>query len=399
MRRVLLVVLDGLGVGALEDVSRTRPQDLGADSLAHALERAPAQLPFLSSLGLGCAARSASLSDAELPLASWGQSELGYPGADSFLGHQVLMGADVKEIRLEVFASQASLVQRSLRDHGHGARWINGWPALLVDGAILVADSLEADPGMNYNVTGSLDATTFEAIRAVAEVVREAAVVPRVIAVGAQSTPIELIVDSVEERGGAVGIDIPSLGIYERGAEIVHLGTRSLEIERQLPTMAAAAGMSVTLIGKMADVVFCEMARRLPAVRTAEVLDFLQQAVEQQGTGLIAANVQELDLAGHSQNPADYVAVLEQCDIALAGVVEKMEPRDLLLVTGDHGNDPTLGAMHTRERVPVLAYGPHLEPTRLGTRATLADVGATACAWLGLTAPAMGTSFLDDGRG
>ena len=394
-RRAILIVLDGLGVGALDDVAAVRPQDRGADSLAHALEHAPAELPFLAALGLGNAAPTAPLAPADRPAASWGRSALGYPGADSFLGHQVLMGGDVRQVRLETLEHGADGYARALARRGHEVRRVDGLPVLLVDGAMLVHDSLEADPGMNYNVTGSLDHARFEDICAVAEVVRSVAPVPRVIAVGARDTPPSALVAGVHARDGAVGIDTPGLGIYERGAEILHLGLARLTGTGQLPALAAAAGLPVTLVGKMADIVACEPAVRRPAVETAHVLALLDEAVAAQAEGVIAANVQELDLAGHRGSPGEYVAVLQQADVALSALVPRLRPDDLLVVTGDHGNDPTKGAMHTREAVPILVAGPGAARRPIGERATLADIGATLAAWLGLPPTASGTSFLE----
>jgi phosphopentomutase len=393
MRRAVLVVLDGLGIGALDDVVHTRPQDAGADSLAHALQAHDAELPFLAALGLGRAAPSAGLPFAGPPVASWGRAELGYPGADSFLGHQVMMGGDVSTIRLEPFAERLGTYRDELLRGGHAARPLDGLPVLVVDDAMLIADSLEADAGMNYNVTGSLDRTGFDAIRSVAAIVREAAPVPRVVAVGAHDTPLERILADVHEHDGAVGIDTPGLGIYERGAEIEHLGVRDIGAPRQLPSLAAAAGLPVALIGKMADIVVCDDARRMPAVETERVLAMLAETVGHQDRGLIAANVQELDLAGHDGDPEAYVSVLQQADSALVDLAARLGNDDLLIVTGDHGNDPTRGPTHTREAVPVLAFHGDWEPRAIGTRETLADIGATLADWLELPETGTGASF------
>jgi phosphopentomutase len=395
MRRAILVVLDGLGIGALDDVAVTRPADIGSDSLAHALAAAPAELAFLTGLGLGHVAPSAGLASGAPPSASWGRAELGYPGADSFLGHQVMMGGNVSAVHLQPFAELCDAHRDALIRAGHDARRLDGWPVLVVDDAMLVADSLEADAGMNYNVTGSLDAVSFEAIRAVAEVVRGVARVPRVITVGARDMPAEDIFAAVEERDGATGIDTPKLGIYDRGAEIEHLGIEDVGAERQLPTLSSAAGLPVSLIGKMADIVVCDAALRLPAVATTEVLRLMHAAVDDQRTGLIAVNVQELDLAGHRQDAEAYVAILEEADASLGRLASRLGSDDLLLICADHGNDPTGTATHSREAVPILAVRPGSPPRPLGTRRSLADIGATLAEWLGVGETGTGASFAE----
>ncbi len=102
------------------------------------------------------------------------------------------------------------------------------------------------------------------------------------------------------------------------------------------------------------------------------------------------ANVQQTDLAGHSQDPAAFAGQLEAVDRALPGIVARLGPRDLLVVTGDHGNDPTIGhPFHTREWVPVLAGTGSCASARRGyDLASLADVGASVARWLRLPAHA-----------
>jgi phosphopentomutase len=130
---------------------------------------------------------------------------------------------------------------------------------------------------------------------------------------------------------------------------------------------------------------------RHPAVRTEEVLAHTLRTVrEAESDALVVANVQETDLAGHQQDAARFGAVLEEADAGLAALLRELNrPGDRLLVTADHGNDPTIGhAFHTREYVPVLVHRPGEGtdgPRLLPDAASLADVGATAARWLGLS--------------
>jgi phosphopentomutase len=394
MRRAILVVLDGLGVGAMRDVEEVRPQDAGADSLAAALHREPAELPNLERLGLAKAAPTAPLAGAAEPIGSWGRSELGYPGADSYLGHQVMLGSDVSGVVLEPFAAEIDRYASTLRETGRRVEPVDGLPVLAVEDSMVLCDSLEADPGMNYNVTGSLELVDFEEIVSVARSLRATAPVARIIAVGGRDISMDDIVASLKSRQGAVGVDTPSLGVYGHGVELLHLGF-AFASDAQTPSRAAAAGLPVTLIGKMADLVACDPARRHPAVDTDEVLGSLVQAMDDQPSGLIAANVQELDLAGHQESPRKFVEVLVKADRSLGRVCDAMGEDDLLIVCGDHGNDPTRGRLHTREEVPVLAFIPGAPARELGRRSSLADVGATVADWLEVQPPAVGTSFLE----
>jgi len=393
--RVAIVVVDALGIGAMADVPEVRPRDAGANTLLHVLRwreenlRTPAPLANLARLGLG-----RLLPHPALPVGpeetgtSAVKSRLGYPGADSYVAHQTMMGTDMSGLRLEPFSLEERAVSQALADAGHEVRRaLPEMPVLLVDGCMVIGDNLEADPGLNYNVTGSLDLTDFGHISGVAAVVREVVSVARVIAVGGPGLDAAGLVENLRRGVAEVyGIDTPATGFYDgEGLQVRHMGV-DLDHSRQLPTVAARAGLPVALIGKMADVIDCPGAEYLPCVDTGEVIENTARVLRERSEGLVAANVQETDLAGHRQDPARWADRLEIADRGLGRIVELLAPDDLLLVLGDHGNDPTIGhEFHTREYVPILsAGGDALEVEKASERNTLADVGATAAAVLGL---------------
>ncbi|WP_425576001.1 phosphopentomutase [Streptomyces axinellae] len=397
--RVVIVVLDGFGIGAMPDAGALRPGDVAADTCGHVLDHARAQagrplrLPALGALGLGLVHPHPDLARrTSLPVAA-GRAALGYPGADTFAGHQTLMGADFSRVTVARLGDHLDEVTRALREAGHRVELLDGRPLLVVDGSVLVHDNLEADPGINWNASGRLADLTFDGILAIARTVRSLAPVARVIAVGGHADgPLDGFVR--EGDGGTVGLDTPATGFYRNGGlQVRHLGA-SLDHTRQLPELAARAGIPVTLVGKAADILECESAVRRPAVATADVLAHTLEAVRAQerpapepGRALVVANVQESDLAGHQQDPARYAGILEQADAGLGALIELLDrPGDRLVVTGDHGNDPTIGhAYHTREYVPVLVHRPEAPVLELLPDAdSLADVGATAAASLGL---------------
>ncbi|MFI6943540.1 phosphopentomutase [Streptomyces sp. NPDC050418] len=388
--RTVIVVLDGFGVGAMPDAGVLRPGDLQADTCGHVLDHCaralgrPLHLPALGKLGLGLVHPHRDLArSTPLPVAA-GRAALGYPGADTFAGHQTMMGADFSKVTVARLAEHLDEVSAALRAAGHRVELLDGKPLLVVDGSVLVHDNLEADPGINWNTSGRLEDFPFASILSIARTVRTVAPVARVIAVGGHATaPLATYVR--EGDASTIGLDTPASGFYRNGGlEVQHLGAE-LDHTRQLPSLAAAAGIPVTLVGKAADILECEAAVRRPAVPTAEVLAHTLEAARR--PGLTVANVQETDLAGHQQDVRRFGEVLEEVDAGLLELLSLLDsPRDRLIVTGDHGNDPTIGhAYHTREYVPVLIHRPGAAGVELLPDAgSLADVGATAAVALGL---------------
>lgn len=315
-----------------------------------------------------------------------------------------MMGADFSRVTVARLADHLDEVTEALEAAGHRAEPVDGKPLLVVDGAVLVHDNLEADPGINWNASGRLDDLPFDGpggILSIARTVRTVAPVARVIAVGGHADgPLATFVRAGD--GGTTGLDTPASGFYRNGGlQVQHLGA-PLDHTRQLPELAARAGIPVTLVGKAADILVCDTAERHPAVATADVLSHTLEAVRTAGDALVVANVQETDLAGHEQDTERYGRLLEQVDAGLAGLVALLaDPGDRLIVTGDHGNDPTIGhAHHTREYVPVLIHRPGADGVELLPDAhSLADVGATAAASLALDPEALaGGTPLHAGR-
>ena len=128
-------------------------------------------------------------------------------------------------------------------------------------------------------------------------------------------------------------------------------------------------------------------------------MDKLIALLDEEFTGLSFLNLVEFDaLFGHRRDPKGYGRALEEYDARLTEVFAKMGPDDLLIITADHGNDPTYhGTDHTREYVPLLAYSPRFSEGReLPIRTTFADVGATIAENFGVKMPEYGTSFLQE---
>jgi phosphopentomutase len=160
----------------------------------------------------------------------------------------------------------------------------------------------------------------------------------------------------------------------------------------------ARAGREVATVGKVGDI-FAHRAtgREIKADGNEAILEAALAALEKLGEGgLIFANLVEFDTEyGHRRDVPGYAAALERFDRSIPTIRDALRPGDLAIVTADHGNDPTFrGTDHTREQVPILCFGPEVEPGSIGRRDTLADVGAAVATWLDVPRPTAGRSFV-----
>jgi len=139
------------------------------------------------------------------------------------------------------------------------------------------------------------------------------------------------------------------------------------------------------------------ITRALPTVSDADGLTTLARVLDDTAEGLVFVNLVDSDTQyGHRNDPRGYAANLETIDAGLADAARRLRPDDLLVVTGDHGNDPTTPSTdHSREYVPLLTLGARVVPARdLGTRSTFADLGQTLADNFGVGPLPHGTSFL-----
>ena len=157
-------------------------------------------------------------------------------------------------------------------------------------------------------------------------------------------------------------------------------------------------GKEVYSIGKIRDIFNgCGITK---SVSTKDNLDGIVKTIEAIKTdfeGLIFTNLVDFDSKyGHRRNPEGYGVAIEEFDRYLPEIIKNMKSEDILILTADHGNDPTFkGFNHTREYVPLLVIGDLIkENNKLGTLNTFADISATICDYLDVENTGLGTSFL-----
>ncbi|ODT47794.1 phosphopentomutase [Devosia sp. 63-57] len=160
----------------------------------------------------------------------------------------------------------------------------------------------------------------------------------------------------------------------------------------------AAAGNSVFAIGKISDIYAGSgVTHKIKGTGIPQLFDKTLEAMEMAGDrAFIMTNFVDFDSEyGHRRDVPGYAAALELFDSRLPELIAKMRHDDLLVLTADHGNDPTWpGTDHTREQVPILVFSPALAQGEIGIRSTFADIGESIAAWLGLAPGRHGKSFL-----
>lgn len=399
MKRFIVIVLDGFGMGAMKDAKEVRPGDEIANTFGSILRDFPdIRFPNLERLGLMNAYGRESQCMKFSPDANFGRAELMHWGADTFMGHQEIMGTLPKKPVAQPFQEKVDIIREHLLEKNHKVevRETAGLRYLLVDDYVTVADNIDADLGMAYNCTAPLDFISFEKELEIGQHVREVATVNRIIPFGGTGTTLQNLLDAEEVREGKyIGIHAVKSGSYNEGYQCLHLGY-GVDKNVQAPTILTDACVPVVLFGKVADIVANDGGKSVSCVPTGEVLDLTIEEIKTRKNGFICTNVQETDLAGHSQDADWYRRLLDIAGEKIGEMIPLLGEEDILLVMADHGNDPDIGHnKHTRENVPLLVYKKGIHSVELGLRSSLSDVGATVCDFFGKGKPQNGVSFLE----
>lgn len=399
LNRFIVIVLDSFGVGYMQDAAQVRPEDVGSNTFGHILGKCPdLKLPNLEKLGIMNALGRETDFMKKNSKAAYGISSLMHYGADTFYGHQEIMGTRPKKPIKEPFAKSIDKVFEALISAGYQVEYKGDkLKFLLVNGCVTVADNIEADYGQIYNLTSTLDLIPYSEVLKIGKIVREVVEISRVIPFGGINVTVDDILAAVEEKEDKfVGINAPKCGVYNEGYQVIHLGY-GINPEVQVPTILGKKGIPTVLLGKVADIVENNYGKSISCVDTEEVMKLTIEEMEKIESGFICTNVQETDLAGHAESVERYVEKLKVADKYIGEIMNKLEDNDILIVMADHGNDPTIGhSHHTRENVPILVYGPKIKANFIGHRSSLSDVGATAMEYFESIGIENGTSFLKE---
>jgi phosphopentomutase len=383
--RVFLIVLDSVGVGELPDANKYG--DEGSDTLGNISRVVPLKLPTLRSLGLPLVARVHGMAAVENPIGAYGRMAERSAGKDSVTGHWELTGI-VLERAFPTFP--------------------NGFPASLIHE---FERRIERKTLGNKAASGTviIDELGPEHVRSGSPIVYTSADSVFQIAAHEDVIPVpELyriceIAYELAAKGMRIGRVIARPFVGKPGAFTRTANRRDYALPPSGTTLLdalTAAGKPVLAIGKIEDL----FAGRgiTTAIHTKSDdhgVDEIEKALASAGPGLVFANLVDFDTQyGHRNDPRGYAANLERFDARLATILSRLRDGDLLIITADHGNDPTTPSTdHAREYVPVFLVGKSVRPaTNIGTRPTFADLGQTIADVFGVGPLANGSSFLGD---
>ncbi|MFM1540898.1 phosphopentomutase [Helcococcus ovis] len=387
--RFIIIVLDSFGVGAMDDVFEVRPSDIGSNTLLHLIEY-PKEKHWDNLLSLGLMnILNLEIGDyfKKSKKAIFGKSDLVHFGADSYFGHQEIIGTRPKKPLFQKLSEFINDLESDLNKKGFNVERVkkNNLELLKVNNSIFIGDNMETDLGQAINVVGALDYCGFGMIEEVGHIVRKHVKVPRVIAFGGSDVTIERIAENIITKDGFIGIDAPKSGVYNKNYHVIHIGY-GVDKTEQLPVKIGNKGIINHLYGKAENIIYSPNGTKFPCVDTNDTFDGLIKDLKEYDNGFFMVNIQETDLAGHAMNPEKYIDVLNIVDIRIREVIDILNDDDILVIMADHGNDPTIGhSRHTRECVPLLIFNKKNEKlVDIGHRKTMADVGQTAAEYFGV---------------
>lgn len=385
MGRYIVIVLDGFGVGYMDDVLQVRPIDYGSNTAKHILEKLEnSKWVNLEKLGLMNILDYESKNMKKVKFKISGKSKLQHHGGDTFLGHQELMGTKTAKPLNKPFSFYIDEVAKKLEENNYNVeRKGDKIQFLWVNDSVAIGDNLETDLGQVYNVTTSFNEISFEEELKIAKIVRDIVKVERVIVFGGTKATKQSILNAAcEVDGKYIGIDAPLSLVYEEGYMVRHMGY-GVNSNKQIPNILSKKGIDVCLIGKVADIVHNPNGKNfMNLVDTKTIFEISIREISKIKSGFICINIQETDLSGHAQNTVRYSEVLSIADKYVGKIINMLNDEDILVITADHGNDPTIGhSKHTRENVPLLVYNKKIFDNKknidLGLRDCMSDTAAT----------------------
>lgn len=382
MKRAAIIVLDGLGIGAAPD--QDAYGDEGSDTLGNVAQAVGGlRLPNLERLGLGLCRPLRGMSRPASPGAAHGVALPRSHGKDSTTGHWEICGVLLERaFRTYPDGFPVALLEEFSRRTGRG--WLGNKAA----SGTAIIDEL----GAEHQRSGKW--IVYTSADSVFQVAAHETTVPLAELYRACATAREMLIG---EHAVSRVIARPfegTAGDYRRTARrkdfsIEPVGTTLLD-------RLAEAGVVRVGIGKVDDLFAGRNIASEHTPTNEDAYRLIERALDTLETGFIFVNVIEFDQTwGHRNDVPGFHQGLRELDAWIPRLEARMREDDLIIITADHGNDPTTPSTdHSREAVPVLVLGRRIRPVSLGERATFADLGATVGEYFDVTPLAAGRSFL-----
>lgn len=383
-KRIFIIVMDSVGIGEAPDAEKFG--DKGADTLGHIAEHMNGlNMPNMGKLGLSNIRELKGIAKAEQPLACYTKMREASNSKDTMTGHWEIMGLNIKtpfKVFPEGFPEEliAELEKRT------GRKVIGNKPA----SGTAIIDEL----GEEHMKTGAI--IVYTSADSVLQIAAHEGIIPLDELYKICKIARELTLDEKYMVGRVIAR--PFIGEPGHFTRTPNRHDYALKpFGRTVMNELKDAGFDVIAIGKISDIYDGEGVTK--SLRTVSNMDKLIETMDMDFTGISFVNLVDFDaLYGHRRDPEGYGKALEQFDARLPEVLAKMKDDDLLMITADHGNDPTApGTDHTREYVPLLVYSKTMEEGKeLPLRETFADLGATVAENFHVKMPPYGKSFLEE---
>ncbi len=380
--RIIVIVLDGVGAGALPDAGQYG--DEGSDTLGNIARSVGLRLPTLRSLGLDRVVDLGGQTGAEKPRAAVGRMAELSAGKDSVTGHWEMMGI-VLDHAFPVFPQgfPRELIDAFEQRIGRGT--LGNYAA---SGTVIIEEL-----GAEHVRTGK--PIVYTSADSVFQIAAHEDVIPIDEQYRINNIAFELAVG-----GYGLGRVIARPFIGEPGRFKRTPNRKDFAMPPTAETVLdrlKAAHVPVIAIGKIEDLFAGQgISRAIHTRSDDEGVDVISSEMASTARGLMFANLVDFDTQyGHRNDPGGYAANLERFDARLKDLLPRLRTDDLMVITADHGNDPTTPSTdHSREHVPLVVTGPKVKAVNLGTRQTFADLGQTVADNFGVAAMRHGTSFL-----
>ena len=381
--RVVLIVLDSVGIGEMPDAAVWG--DAGADTLGHVLATRKVKLPNLQRLGLGNIRALPNFAPVDKPSASFGRCALKSNGKDTTTGHWEIAGIVLDK----AFPTYP---------HGFPPEIINRFVEQAEISGVLgnvAASGTEIIKQFGAEHIATQKPIIYTSADSVFQIAAHESVIPIKRLYEICETAREILRPPHEVGRVIARPFVGANGDYKRTENRYDYAVPPPK--NNLLVKMQTANFDVVCVGKVASVYDnLGVTENLPAKNNEQSIAQTIKAVRQNSRGLIFSNLVDFDmLYGHRRDIEGYARALEHFDWHLPEITGALQPSDLLIITADHGNDPAFqGSDHTREFTPLLVYGAQAaDGVDLGTRESLADIGQTIADNFGLQLP-NGESFL-----